>query len=268
VSLINNPDKMKEQYKDDKNLSIRIKLHDQYSTNKLGFIPWLFTKYEFSQGYRILELGCGNGGQWENRIGQLPEGCLLVLSDYSKGMVNKVWSKYSNHTNVLTQRIDIQDIPFPDESFDAVIANHMLYHVPDIPKALSEVNRILKSGGRFYASTNGTGGMQHYLHEAFQKIYPTINAFTEKFSFNLQNGGEILGQNFDEVQRFDYEDSLSITETQDLIDWIKSTISMESFTENDLSGLYGYFEGIRQRDGAINIPKETGLFIVSKKNIK
>jgi hypothetical protein len=74
----------------------------------------------------------------------------------------------------------------------------------------------------------------------------------------------MLCEYFDDVQRFDYEDSLSITETQDLIDWIKSTITIANYSENDLSGFYDYFDGIRLREGAISIPKETGLFISTK----
>lgn len=264
MSKMDNTEDVKEQYKDDKNLSIRSNLHAKYSTNKQGFFSWLFKKYKFSNCYRIIELGCGNGVQWHNRIQQLPADCIFVLSDSSEGMVKIVWEKYSSYKKVLAQKIDIQKIPYPDSCFDVVIANHMLYHVPDLSKALSEIKRILKSGGKFYATTNGNGGMRSYLHNAFIQVNPNIKAFTKEFSFSLQNGTKILSQYFDDVQRFDFEDSLSVTETQDLIDWMKSTINIASYSENDLDGFYDYFEGIRQKDGAINIPKEAGLFISTK----
>ncbi len=107
--------------------------------------------------------------------------------------------------------------------------------------------------------------MRPYLHNAFKEVNPKLNTtFTKNFSFSLQNGSEILSEFFDDVQRCDYEDSLSITETKDLIDWLKSTITIASYSENDLCGFYDYFEGIRQKEGAINIPKETGLFISTK----
>lgn len=264
MSTMDKIENVKEQYKDENNLSVRIKLHKKYSTNKQGFVPWLFEKYKFSNGCRILELGCGSGEQWQNRIWELPADCILVLSDFSEGMVDNVWGKYSNHKNFLAQRIDIQSIPYPDSCFDIVIANHMLYHVPDLKKALSEVKRILKSGGKLYSATNGNGGMRPYLRNVLKQVNPKLNSFKENFSFNLQNGREILNEYFEDVQRYDYEDSLSITETKDLVDWLKSTITIASYSENDLSGIYDYFEDIRQEEGAINIPKETGLFISTK----
>ncbi|MDP4090617.1 MAG: class I SAM-dependent methyltransferase [Bacillota bacterium] len=266
MSKMNNTENVKDQYKDDSNLSIRTRLHEKHSTNKQGFFPWLFEKYEFSKGYRILELGCGNGAQWENRIQLLPPDCILVLSDFSEGMVKIVWEKYTGLKNVLAAKVDIQNIPFPDGCFDVVIANHMLYHVPDLPRALSEVKRILKSGGKFYSATNGNGGMRPFLRNAFKKVNPELDFFTRDFSFNLQNGQKMLNQYFDEVQRCDYEDSLSVTETQDLVDWLKSTITISSYSEDDLEGLYDYFEDIRLKEGAINISKETGLFISRKRD--
>jgi len=265
MAIMNKSENVRQQYTDDKNLSIRMKLHAKHSTNKQGFVPWLFMQYRFSDGGSILELGCGNGGQWEGRIEQLPDNCRLTLSDYSKGMVSMVEEKFSNKfRNVDFKQIDIQDIPFADESFDVVIANHMLYHVPDLNKALLEVRRVLKTGGCFYIATNGNGGFLPFLHNALKRFDAETTAFTQGFSFNLGNGKAILAPYFSSVERVDYEDSLSITETQDLMDWIKSTVSISGYLEEKFEGLYEYFEAIRVRDGAINIPKEVGLFICQK----
>lgn len=266
MSIINKIENVKEQYSDDRNLSIRIKLHAKHSTNKQGFFPWLFDKYQFFNNCRILELGCGNGKQWETKINDLPNNCSLILSDFSNSMVDIVREKYSIHKAISFQQIDIQNILFPDETFDFVIANHMLYHIPDLSKALSEVKRVLKTGGIFYSTTNGNGGMYPFLHNALKLFNPNTKAFTQKLSFNLQNGSEILSRYFSDVRRIDYKDSLSITETQDLIDWINSTISMTKCSEKDIDGLFDYFEDIRKRDGAINISKEDGLFISMKIN--
>ncbi|MDR1629761.1 MAG: class I SAM-dependent methyltransferase [Oscillospiraceae bacterium] len=264
MPVMNKPENVKEQYANDKNLAARIALHTKHSTNKQGFVPWLFEQYDFSENDHVLELGCGNGAQWEERISALPNGCKLILSDFSDGMVEAVKNKYSQHGNVSFEKIDIQAIPHPDESFHAVIANHMLYHIKNLPKALSEVKRVLKPGGRFYSTTNGNGGMRPFLHNALKHFHPETTAFTQEWIFSLQNGEPLLKQYFSDVKRYDYEDSLSVTKTQDLIDWLHSTVSIASFSEKDIIGLFDYFEEIRNRDGAINIPQESGLFISVK----
>lgn len=46
MSSMDKIENVKEQYKDDNNLSLRIKLHTKHSTNKQGFISWLFEKYK------------------------------------------------------------------------------------------------------------------------------------------------------------------------------------------------------------------------------
>lgn len=249
------------QYHNDKNLSTRINFHIKYSTNKTGWFPWLFEHYKFKDGCRILELGCGNGSQWANQIEKLPSNCILVLSDFSEGMVNLVRDHFVRYPNVLAAKIDIQNIPFPDDSFDIVIANHMLYHVPDIDTAISEVRRVLRSDGKFYTSTNGNGGMTSYLYQARKQVNPTTSAISEGFSFSLQNGAAYLNKYFSSVQCYQYDDSLFITETQDLINWMKSNQSISNFAEDEFDKLYDYFEAIRLKHGAIVIPKELGLFV-------
>ena len=262
MSIMNQTDNVARQYADGKNLSVRSQFHAKYSTNQRGFAPWLWEQYRFCAGDSILELGCGNGWQWDGRIERLPQGCKLVLSDFSQGMVDAAREKLSPASaKIEFRRIDIQAIPCEDESFDAVIANHMLYHVPDLDAAFSEVRRALRPGGRFYAATNGNGGMSLFLHEALKKLDPKTEAFSQTFSFSLQNGEALLGRYFSSVERADYEDSLAVTETGDLIEWIDSSMSISGYTGAYSDALYDYFEAIRARDGAICIPKEVGLFI-------
>lgn len=68
---------------------------------------------------------------------------------------------------------DAQALPFADATFDAVIANHMLYHIPDLPRALAEIRRVLKPAGRFYASTIGREHM-HELDELIWECWPSF----------------------------------------------------------------------------------------------
>lgn len=271
MSSMSDKANVSEQYKSDQNLSIRMQLHAKYSTNKYGLYNWMFDKYRFSstsgqtpQSCRILELGCGTASFWDSRIDKLPAGALLVLTDMSEHMTELVWNKHSSHANLIVQRADIQSLPFPDSSFDYVIANHMLYHVPDLPKAVSEVRRVLNPHGEFYAATNGDEGMSKYLHHALKDFNSSINAFGEEAcSFTLQNGNAVLSKYFGNVEAQEYEDSLMITDTQALVDWLLSTISITGIPAEKLDGIYDYYESIRIRDGAISIPKQVGMFVSS-----
>jgi len=261
MSNIKETECVKHQYSDDKGLAARRNLYAKHGTNKQAFSDWLWEQYDFSDSCRILELGCGNGAQWENVIDGMPCGCSVILSDFSDGMVEIVKEKYAKYQAFSFWQIDIQEIPMLDETFDGVIANHMLYHIPDLPKALSEVRRVLKAGGRFYSSTVGNGGVRSFLHEQLKRINPDTEAFTQQIAFNLQNGFELLGQYFSDVKRLDFKNSLAITETRDLVDWIESSVSLGDISEKEMDGLFDYFENMRKKNGTINIPIETGVFI-------
>lgn len=56
-------------------------------------------------------------------------------------------------TKASIQKIDLEDIAFPDATFDMVIGNHVLEHVGNVETALAEVRRVLKPGGRFVCQT-------------------------------------------------------------------------------------------------------------------
>jgi SAM-dependent methyltransferase len=85
--------------------------------------------------------------------------------------------------------VDAQAIPFEDETFDAVIANHMLYHVPDRLRALGEMRRVLRSDGAFYATTVGDRHMMQ-LWSLVEPFVPDIHERTGRVSrgFTLENG--------------------------------------------------------------------------------
>jgi len=262
MSVMNQREYVKHQYSSDNNLSARIKLHEKHSTNKKGFYPWLFELYRFEKNDSILDLGCGNAMQWKGRTSGLPAGSSLTLSDYSEGMLNAAKENLALECgNISFFQVDIQRIPFASQSFNTVIANHMLYHVPDLDKALSEAHRVLKTGGWFYASTVSGGGIRQFLHDTMVKLELDADAFAQGLSFTMQNGGDILSRYFPSVKRYDYIDSLAITETHDLMDWLKSSMSASDNIKEKSDTIYEYFEKIRIAEGAINIPKEACLFV-------
>ena len=251
---------VKEQYKTAGNLQTRMSIHDKYSVNKLGFGNWICGQYELHENDRILELGCGTGTIWKDHLHLLPLGASLVLTDFSEGMLQTARENIPAHPAVSFRQTDIQEIPYPDDSFDAVIANMMLYHVPNLYKALAEVRRVLRPGGVFYCATYGVHGITEFVQELLADYGAKYGVNT---SFTLQNGGELLRQHFADVEQRRYEDRLEVTDEEDLVDYIFSMTSFRNFgkvTREELRALLCQ----KKQDGKIIVPKEYGMFTAKK----
>lgn len=202
------------------------------------------------------ELGCGTGDMWKDKEAMIASCSKLVLSDFSAGMVKVSKETVGIHDNVEYQVIDIQDIPFGDETFDIVIANMMLYHVPDLDRAISEVRRVLKKGGKFYCATYGEHGITEYLTKLFSEygVEDSINK-----NFTLQNGSEILGKVFSKVEKLEYVDSLQVREVDDMVEYIYSLSSMmplRNVPKQDVKNMLLQHTS----NGILHVPKEYGMF--------
>jgi ubiquinone/menaquinone biosynthesis C-methylase UbiE len=250
-----------DQYQDARNLNARVNIHDRFSTNPYGWFKWVFdTLVRLPADSRILELGSGPGLLWKSCINRIPGGWKITLSDLSPGMLDAAWRNL-----VVTGRafqfkeIDAQSIPFEDETFDVVIANHMLYHVPDRSRALSEIKRVLKPGGHFVATTAG----EKHLHEIldwFRQIHESDAWQMFVVDFTLENGTEQLQHYFSRVTLSRYEDHLQVTEVQPLMDYILSTIKVQELPKDKLGLLRQNLEEELEEKGSISITKDSGLF--------
>ena len=254
---INNPEIIRRQYGDTSKLDIRIALHQRYSTNQQPFGDWIMEHYHIQPGMRVLELGCGTGNMWHEAAKWLPRDATLTLTDFSEGMVEAAMANVPALPNISFRQVDIQQIPYEDNSFDLVIANMMLYHVPDLHKGLSEVARVLKPDGRFICATVGAGGVYWWLENTLGieegKDYP----------FSLQNGADILGPHFAQVDMDQREDGLRVTNVEDLVDYVLSMASFSGLKEWPREVLRDKLLATAE-DGVIAIPKEYGLFIAQK----
>lgn len=259
MSTINDTFIVKQQYETADNLSTRISIHDRYSTNKLGFGNWIVSNYKIDKGMKVLELGCGTGDIWKNREALIKTCSRLILSDFSEGMVDKTKINVGSYDNIEYRVLDIQNIPYEDGAFDAVIANMMLYHVPDIDRGLTEVRRVLKKGGSFYCATYGEHGIIEYLAQILA-IYG-VKDNTNK-NFTLQNGYEILSKTFSKVEKLEYSDSLAVTNVDDMIDYIYSLSSMTSLNRVPKQHIKKILKQ-HMSNGILNVPKEYGMFVAS-----
>ena len=172
-------------------------------------------------------------------------------------MLAKAKDTLKLYSNIEYAVVDIQHIPYANRSFDLIIANMMLYHVPDIPRALLEVRRVLREGGTFCCATYGENGIMEYLAGLFQEYGVSEKA---NYTFTLQNGRQQLQAYFDTVERYDYEDSLEVTDVNDLADYIFSLTGMSSLRALPRETIIKVLNAASVH-GVLKVPKEYGLFL-------
>jgi len=254
-----------EQYRDATNLNARVELHRRFSANPYGWFPWIFDTLETlpSSAY-VLELGCGPAHMWKECVDRIPGGWSITLSDLSDGMVDAAWRNLVVTGRAFKyEQIDAQSIPYPDESFDIVIANHMLYHVPDRPKAFAEIRRVLRTGGHMIATTVGDGHLAE-INKWLKRVSPDTDFFPFANPFTLNNGLEQLKSFFSQVEIKRIDDNLCVTEIEPLIAYIHSTAKATEISESALAEVRWELENILSEKGNIFITKDSGLFMAVK----
>ncbi len=266
-SDITDPQILAAQYQQSDNLNTRIDFHARFSTNPHPLHRWIFDHFYFPRRGKILELGCGIGTLWQTNQDRLSPDWKVVLTDWTGGMVQAAGQTRiglrAQLPHITLAQADAQTLPFQDASFDVVIANHMLYHLAAPEQALAEIQRVLRPGGKFYASTVGDDHM-HELWETVEPIAPGTRYRAGRLTagFTLSNGSPQLSPWFSQIALYTYEDSLMVTEAEALVDYLLSCQTMMDyeFSAEQLGQIQQLFQQTIDNDGAIYITKKSGLF--------
>lgn len=256
---------LKNQYQNATNISSRINLHSLYSQNRQGWFPWIFEQCQISPGLRILELGCGDGTLWTDNLSLLPEDISITLSDISSGMLRDARRAIgSSDTRFAFRAFDCRKIPCKDESFDLVIANHVLFYCDDIPAVLKEVRRVLAPDGRFLCSAYGKAHMQEVsqlVQDFDERIVLSADRLYERFG--RENGQSILEPFFPKAHWLSYEDCLLVQDAEPLISYV---LSCHGNQNQYILDRYKEFRAYTARKTAkgFRITKDAGVFICEK----
>lgn len=197
-----------EQYATSENLDARARLHREFATATVPFHDWEAALIDWPPDASVLECGCGSGRFWESPM--LPRSIRLTLTDLSPGMVSEAVERagVAGFVTADGRECDVQALPFDDCAFDVVIANHMLYHVPDPDRALAEIARVLTPDGVVLASTNGYGHMREIndLKEA------CFGGTAEKLFevFGIDTGEQRLREHFAQLTWHAYDNDLVV----------------------------------------------------------
>jgi ubiquinone/menaquinone biosynthesis C-methylase UbiE len=257
---------LEKQYKNSKNINARIELHQRFSHNTQGWFRWIYNNLHIHDGMNILETGCGNGQLWDDNLELLPDNIQIILSDISSGMLRNAKMKLKRKDSVFTYKcFSFNEIPYSNECFDIVIANHVLFYAKDREKTINEIHRVLKNGGLFCCSTYGKQHMKEI--ELLVKEFDDRIALSEiklYDIFGLENGATELSTIFKTVDLHRYEDSLLVTEKQPFIDYIYSCHGNQMAYLSDQQDNFEKFIIKKIGKKGIVITKDAGIFCCIK----
>ncbi len=213
-------------YATEETLSVRQRTHEMYSVPKVNFAEWVLDRIHWHGDERVLDIGAGPGTYFGALAPRIPRG-QLVAGDLSLGMVRKA-AKHPQAGHLLNA--DVQRLPFPAGSFDVVLANHMLYHVPDLDQGIEEIQRVLRPAGCLIAATNSQYNLPEF-EQLIRRAYHLLGAVTTDsevmrptaYHFQLEDGAAALARHFYAVARYDLPGAFIFPSAQPAIDYINST---------------------------------------------
>jgi SAM-dependent methyltransferase len=267
---------LREQaYATSRQLDVRRQTHQRYTVDPADFSQWTLEQIPLRGEERVLDVGCGPGDLLREMACHDAAWGLLCGFDFSTGMAIQAAAA----TRGLRVRIfigDAQAIPCADACFDVVMARHMLYHVPDMERAVAEAARVLRSTGIFAVTTNGAHSMHEYqvLRDRAAARFPSMTnpeMSTERFC--LENGPEFLRPCFDAVTSKTLTGTLRFPAAQPLVDYFASSRSLtmhpghsESEWQAVLDFVRGEAQAIIDKQGSFDVTKVTGAIVGHKRS--
>ncbi len=209
---------------------------------------WVFDHISLRDGTRVLEVGAGMGDLWARNRDRIPA-ATIEATDQPAGMVKA--GRCATEGLPITWTVSAAaETGFDDQSFDLVIANHMLYHVPGAAKTTAEIRRMLKPGGVLVAATNGVRHMA--------ELNGLLTKRPRPLPFTLENGSEMLVTSFSAVERRDFQDSLHVTDADPAVAYL------ESYNElRDPESIRAHVQDVIGKNGFFHVTKAVGLFLAS-----
>ncbi|HLM34311.1 MAG TPA: class I SAM-dependent methyltransferase [Gaiellaceae bacterium] len=198
---VNDPELVRDQYEREDNLRARQALYEEKEGPDAREAVWEALAELAPR--RVLEVGGGPGELAERMQREL--GAEVRFVDTSPRMVELARTR-----GVEAQVGDVQALPFGDESFDAVVAAWMLYHVPDLDRALAEIERVVAPGGALVAVTNSAD----HLRE-LRELISYRGGFESTFS--RENGEEHLRRHFARVEQRDIDATVIVRDRAKLV---------------------------------------------------
>lgn len=221
-----------------------------------------------SDGQKILDVGCGEG-KFLNRAASINPNHQFFGVDISLGMFKQ--SRISQGKNISFTVGDSQALAFRDQTFDRVTAMHMLYHVPHISKAISEMARVLRPGGICLVTTNSIDSKptKRMLKEKVASMLGMDKYPDPSERFNVEIGEEMFRDCFDDVRLILYKSMLILDDPEPYVEYYDSLRQFWNPLPDDaewqraLSLVKAHIGGIIEKEGRFEEQNSFGLFVCS-----
>lgn len=253
-----------EQYRDPARLADRANLHAKYSTAGTPWFDRVTAMVGLGEGMEVLEAGCGAGWMWKESSAPVPDRVRLALTDLSLGMVSAALERVRStgrFERVAGFAADLQALPVESDRYDRVVANHMLYHLPDPARGVAELARVVRNDGAVIAATNGRRHMRA-LQEIRGAVFDVDPTDATVEAFGADTGFAILRDHFADICWKRYADELHCTDPVAVMAYVCSTPPGEDATPDQLGLLREEVDRAFERgDGTMRITKDVGCFV-------
>ena len=254
-------------YADDSRLDVRRRTHQLYDLHPMDFGRWTLERLAWCGDERVLDVGCGPGNLLRAMAREHKGWGDLVGCDLSAGMIAEARAA-SAGLPVRWFVADAQALPLPDARFDVVMARHMLYHVPNIDRAMAEAARLLRPGGCFLAVTNSAHTMPEYaalLAQAAARFPAVAGPQLSSGRFSLENGAAFFEPYFERVEVHTLPGALRFPAARPLVDYVASAralIMSPDHTEAEWLAVLDFCraeaEAVIAREGHFDVTKLAG----------
>jgi SAM-dependent methyltransferase len=186
--------------------------------------------------------------------------------DFSAGMLAAVPPEVA-----LRVSGDATSLPLPSGSADVVCAMHMLYHVPDVPAALAEAQRVLRPGGAFVCSTNSEAAIRELVEPwsaAMESVGGPPLDRQSHHGFSVESAGSVLGAAFGSVDLQPLQVVARIPSADVVRDYVASTVDLyrpqlpePHRWDEVLASVHGHAAAVIARQGTFDVTQRAGIFV-------
>lgn len=251
------------QYSSAANLRSRVGIYDYLEPEAHGqpdFGDWVLDHVPWSGYETVLDVGCGGGANLPALAGRSRA---AVAMDISTGMLADATELAGS--SVVFVQADAARLPFRTSQFDVVLAAFMLYHVPNIEQAISEVARVLTPGGAYLVALNGATDKCE-LRDLWSRAADSLLGSGREIPnwsarANLDTVLKLLNRHFDEISVDRRPGRFRLPSAAPALAWMDSLRpgTEKSFSDPAWAAIRAWVERAIETD-----VKERGEFIVTK----